>query len=643
MSQRINHTDTEKLPITILDGEIDTTLDIGLIGRNTKGFGEQLNENFLHLLENFAAPTPPTRPIEGELWFDNANNILMQYTTTNTWKPVSGTKTEPRDPVTGAGEIAGDIWVNTASLQIFIYLNSEWIPLISADTSTRWVSKTRRDTVGVLHKTLEAVVNNRTVAVFSGDTVSWAPNSTGSFTEYLADGAVMAVAYPTIRLGMNLINRKNIPDVTVSNAVPATGTYTQVGDFWINPDNKNIFIYTIQGWKRTTGSVRIEEQPPAAGTPGELGDFWVDTQGKQLYFFNSLNGEWASILINTIFSTESPGAENIVAEGNYWVNTQTEQLFVYTGTEWLNLSPMTKSTGIRAVVRLDTSSASHEVLECYVDDKIVMVISSDDTMWEPADSETVDDGIQYNTKFPEIHPGVNILGYLLASLVAGDIVATEAQALAGVANDVVMTPLRTRQYVDSVIGALIPDPEEPTEENVPVQAGSFLNYRSSSYLGYQYPPPVSTYKKLLEVELEGDNGNGVKIELQVLWSNWIFSEANEDPPSFQFQIKKAPAGTAESSAPVIASGTIKHIEGASTAPYEISDSQTFRTRQDSITTLMIPQQNSTSPAGKAKYILEVRASGGGGASYIYYSWMTVNHMNFAVTYDLADFISDYNS
>ena len=62
---------------TIADGTINTTsTSIGLPGRNYAGYGETLDTNFVHTLENFAASTPPSNPLRGQLWFNTNNSTL---------------------------------------------------------------------------------------------------------------------------------------------------------------------------------------------------------------------------------------------------------------------------------------------------------------------------------------------------------------------------------------------------------------------------------------------------------------------------------------------------------------------------------------------------------------------------------------
>jgi hypothetical protein len=62
---------------TVPDGTINTTAtSIGLPGRNYAGYGQALDTNFVHQLENFADTTPPPNPLAGQLWFDTNSSTI---------------------------------------------------------------------------------------------------------------------------------------------------------------------------------------------------------------------------------------------------------------------------------------------------------------------------------------------------------------------------------------------------------------------------------------------------------------------------------------------------------------------------------------------------------------------------------------
>ena len=62
---------------TIADGTINTTsTSLGLPGRNYAGYGQSLDTNFVHMVENFADNAPPSNPLRGQLWFNTNNSTL---------------------------------------------------------------------------------------------------------------------------------------------------------------------------------------------------------------------------------------------------------------------------------------------------------------------------------------------------------------------------------------------------------------------------------------------------------------------------------------------------------------------------------------------------------------------------------------
>ena len=46
-------------------------------GKGHPSYGERINENILHLLENFSGSTEPKNPISGQLWYDRTTIIRV--------------------------------------------------------------------------------------------------------------------------------------------------------------------------------------------------------------------------------------------------------------------------------------------------------------------------------------------------------------------------------------------------------------------------------------------------------------------------------------------------------------------------------------------------------------------------------------
>ena len=123
MSYPITNYDGSAL-VTILDGQIDTTAtSLSLPGPNTTGYGLPLNENLVYLLQNFAGLGAPSHPIEGQLWWDKAAQVLRVYASSGNFIPVSGSFVQTTQP--SAPEI-GNTWLNLVTKQLYSYDGTAW-------------------------------------------------------------------------------------------------------------------------------------------------------------------------------------------------------------------------------------------------------------------------------------------------------------------------------------------------------------------------------------------------------------------------------------------------------------------------------------------------------------------------------------
>jgi hypothetical protein len=106
---------------TIADGTINTTsTTLGLPGRNYAGYGQTLDTNFVHQLENFADTTPPANPIRGQLWFNTNNSTLYVCPADGTsnalaWLALSSTSSGGTTTF-GAVTVTGTLQANNLSV-----------------------------------------------------------------------------------------------------------------------------------------------------------------------------------------------------------------------------------------------------------------------------------------------------------------------------------------------------------------------------------------------------------------------------------------------------------------------------------------------------------------------------------------------
>jgi len=191
--------------VTIDDQTINTTAtNLKLVGRNYAGYGEIQNENFVHLLENFASTTAPPRSLEGQVWYDSSAKKL-KYFDGQRYKPAAGAEVASAAP---AGLSSGEFWFNTQEQQLYTWSGTEFV-LIGperAPTEGDTIARPRivKDVLGNNKSILEFIVGSKTTALFSKD-------------EFVINSDINPInGFITIRPGLNLVNIDNSGITTTS-------------------------------------------------------------------------------------------------------------------------------------------------------------------------------------------------------------------------------------------------------------------------------------------------------------------------------------------------------------------------------------------------------------------------------------------
>jgi hypothetical protein len=116
--------------VNVEDGSIETNAtDLRFVGKNYAGYGELQNENFLHLLENFANNTAPPKAIVGQLWYDSGTRKLKYYNG-NKFKITNGAEIGIVAPT---GLEPGEFWFDTSSRQLYAWTGQDFV-LIGPET-----------------------------------------------------------------------------------------------------------------------------------------------------------------------------------------------------------------------------------------------------------------------------------------------------------------------------------------------------------------------------------------------------------------------------------------------------------------------------------------------------------------------------
>lgn len=197
MAYTINLTNGTVLT-TIADGTVnDSSTALTLIGKNYSGYGTYLNDNLVHLLENFSDDNPPTTPLTGQLWWDTAGNLNV-YTGSRfvNLAAVTSSTSQPAGPKTG------NQWWNTTSNQFNVYNGSSWTlvgPAFASNGGTI-ISESITDSNATTHSVLAVNVGTTRISIVSKDS---------AFTP-----AVAIAGFPTIRPGFNMVTSAGLAGAT---------------------------------------------------------------------------------------------------------------------------------------------------------------------------------------------------------------------------------------------------------------------------------------------------------------------------------------------------------------------------------------------------------------------------------------------
>ena len=255
--------------VSVADGTVDTTTDLRLLGKNYAGYGEVQNENFLHLLENFANTSAPPKAINGQIWFDSANKRIKFYDETNNkWRTASNIEIDSTAPVKMN---TGDFWYDTTADQVYIWNGTQYILVgppanvgVGANATEVAIVK---DVDGINHTIVKLLAGT------SSDTVAIV-----SVESFELDVSLFPITgFSFIKKGITLVNTQdNTYGITTTNdiiwgtASTAKGLVSTTGDY-IAANNvvlKNSPAFTGQGSFPNAGFT--------VGSGAEM-RIWVDT------------------------------------------------------------------------------------------------------------------------------------------------------------------------------------------------------------------------------------------------------------------------------------------------------------------------------------------------------------------------------
>lgn len=219
MAYNISLSNGEPL-VTIADGTVDINYtSLSLIGKNFAGYGQLMNENWVHMLENFSNATEPNNPLVGQLWYDSNSKTMKVRTPNNTWKNIGSATASPTAP---PNPVVGDLWWDTINEQLKAWSGTEWKligPLYSASEGiTGAIPDTIRDVIGNDHVVIKFYVNNVVTGIWSKDTNPYTVDPAAVVAGFYPEGDDMIVkpGLTLADLGVNDVGGyTNVPRNTV--------------------------------------------------------------------------------------------------------------------------------------------------------------------------------------------------------------------------------------------------------------------------------------------------------------------------------------------------------------------------------------------------------------------------------------------
>ena len=242
MSYKINKTDGTLL-VDLIDGTINTeSTDITLIGRNYKGFGELINENFVKMLENFASSSAPANPLRGQLWYDTSENRLKVY---------NGTEFSTNGIIVASTQpnlATGDIWLNSLTNQMSFFDGTDLVLVGPVHTAAQgvsgFVSESILDTQNQTKTVLKFFVGNTLIGVWSA--AQFTPVSAQLIAELVSGSNPTGTIYQGFNTTNAAYKYRGIATLA-EGLIDGLGT-TILADSFLRSDANDI----------TTGSLKIQ-------------------------------------------------------------------------------------------------------------------------------------------------------------------------------------------------------------------------------------------------------------------------------------------------------------------------------------------------------------------------------------------------
>ena len=237
MAYTVDKTNSSASPssYTVQDGVLNTQTDLKFIGKGYAGYGEVIHENFLHLLENFANNSAPSKPIQGQLWYDSGASQLKVYTGSNF---VPAGNTVPYGPTAPANLVTGDLWIDSDTAQLFFYNGTSNIligPNTSAGANTNgFTFETITDNTDTDQNVTKLFNNGNLIAIISED--EFTPKAAISGFGTIKKGITLSTAISDLKFAGTSTDTDALGGVAAANYLRSNANDTTSGTISVAND-----------------------------------------------------------------------------------------------------------------------------------------------------------------------------------------------------------------------------------------------------------------------------------------------------------------------------------------------------------------------------------------------------------------------
>jgi len=248
-----------------------------LVGKNYAGYGEFLDENFIHLLENGSNTVAPGNPLTGQLWWDKANNVMKVYNGT-TFKVISASTASATQPTSN---VAGDLWFDTTNQQLKVYNGTSFVLVGPAGNpaSGQVIIETITDNLSVDHVVIRFTLNSQTIAIMSKD-ATFTPQTAISGFSTIGPGMQLSSTVPNALFRGTASNASTLDGFGAADFLSATSNDTTLGTLGILNDT-GLTVGAVQSAQiqvvTANSEVVLRNQSTDANLSIRVNDGGVDT------------------------------------------------------------------------------------------------------------------------------------------------------------------------------------------------------------------------------------------------------------------------------------------------------------------------------------------------------------------------------